>query len=241
VIVQNDPTHPDNYGHIVTHVGLNLDEQLKRFKQFENDDQAFWEEVTGGEEPEPPHGVLEGEARMKLREEMVVDNEIVDRVFEEDFSTAEDADIVADLEKKLESLGLNSALAGQIVSNSRSGKSGFAEAKPAEPFSVLPQKQWEEAKKRLNEEAKRTANILLNRCALKREGREIPFKLKPGIGAKNNYIAAFQMVNEAIAKRFNGKKRAAFTIEEFAAAKDALPKTLDSLVKEIKKLQNVRQ
>ena len=32
VVVQNDPTHPDNYGHIVTHVGLNLDEQLKKFK-----------------------------------------------------------------------------------------------------------------------------------------------------------------------------------------------------------------
>ncbi|MDQ2843910.1 MAG: DEAD/DEAH box helicase family protein, partial [Acidobacteriota bacterium] len=32
VIVQNDPAHPDNYGHIVTHVGLNLDKQLKSFK-----------------------------------------------------------------------------------------------------------------------------------------------------------------------------------------------------------------
>lgn len=96
--MQNDPTHPDNYGHIVTHVGLNLDEQLKRFKQFENDDQAFWEEVTGGDEPEPPRKVLDGQARMKLREFMVVNSEIVDRVFEEEFTTAEDADIVADLE-----------------------------------------------------------------------------------------------------------------------------------------------
>jgi hypothetical protein len=47
VVVQNDPTHPDNYGHIVTHVGMNLDEQLQKFKLFEKDDQAFWAEVTG--------------------------------------------------------------------------------------------------------------------------------------------------------------------------------------------------
>src|SRR3984893_1130926 len=29
VVVQNDPTHPDNVGHIVTHLGMNLDERLK--------------------------------------------------------------------------------------------------------------------------------------------------------------------------------------------------------------------
>ena len=54
VIVQNDPTHPDNIGHIVTHLGMNLDERLKEFKQFENDDQAFWDKVISGDEPEVP-------------------------------------------------------------------------------------------------------------------------------------------------------------------------------------------
>ena len=60
VVVQNDPSHPDNYGHIVTHIGLNLDEQLRNFKLFENDDQAFWENVTGGGEPELPAPSLTG-------------------------------------------------------------------------------------------------------------------------------------------------------------------------------------
>ena len=32
VVVQNEPTHPDNYGHIVTHVGMNLDKLLKQFR-----------------------------------------------------------------------------------------------------------------------------------------------------------------------------------------------------------------
>lgn len=242
VIVQNDPTHPDNYGHIVTHVGLNLDEQLKRFKEFENDDQKFWEEVTGGKEPEPPREVTDGGARMKLHEDMVVNSEIVDRVFEEDFSTAEDKDILEDLEKKLEALGLDPTLAPKFLAAGRSGAGGSRTTQAAQPFSVIPAKQWEEAKKRLNEEAKRTAKLLLNRTELKPEGLDLPFKLKPGIGGKNNFIAAFQMVNEAISKRVapGKKRRQEWTSEEFANAMDLLPDVLNALVREVKKLQSVR-
>ena len=99
VVVQNDPTHPDNYGHIVTHVGMNLDELLKRFKLFENDDQRFWEEVASGTDPDPPKNVTDGSARMKLQEDMVVQSEIVEQLFQEDFVTAEDSDIQHDLRR----------------------------------------------------------------------------------------------------------------------------------------------
>lgn len=238
VVVQNDPTHPDNYGHIVTHVGMNLDELLKRFRLFENDDQKFWEEVTGGKEPDPPKEVLAGSARMKLHEDMVVQREIVEHLFEEDFSTAEDADIQHDLEKKLEALGLDPRLAEQVVQKSRAGSLGPAVA-AAQPFSRIPAKQWKEAKKRLDEEARRTAKILLNRVGLKPEGVEIPRKLKPEIGAINNSIAALMMVNTAIAKVVgDGRKRQEWSFEEFAEANDALPRILDNLVRQIKKAQS---
>jgi excisionase family DNA binding protein len=239
VVVQNDPNHPDNYGHIVTHVGLNLDEQLKQFKQFENDDQKFWETVTGGKEPEPPREVIEGGARMKLHEDMVVHREIVDRLFEEEFSTAEDADIVHELEKKLESLGLDATLAKQMIEQSRAKRAGQQVAAAAAPFSVIPAKQWQELRRRLDEEAKRTAKILLNRTDLKPEGLELPYKLKPGIGGKNNFIAAFQMVNEGISKRVaSGRKRGEWTSEEFETALQLLPEVLDGLVRELKKAQH---
>lgn len=240
VVVQNDPSHPDNYGHIVTHVGLNLDEQLKRFKQFENDDQKFWEEVTGGKEPEPPRNVVEGGARMKLHEDMVVDSEIVERLFEEEFSTSEDKDILDELEKKLEALGLDPAQAAQVLQNSRK-PAGPKVTAAAQPFSVIPAKQWQEARTRLNEEAKRTANLLLNRTDLKPEGVELPFKLKPSLGVRSNFIGAFQMVNEGIAKRVaGGKKRQEWTAEEFKAAMDLLPEILNRLVREVKKLQDTK-
>ena len=240
VVVQNDPTHPDNYGHIVTHVGMNLDEQLKSFKQFENDDQDFWEKVTGGEEPEAPQEVLDGDARMKLHEGMVVHREIVEQLFEEDFTTAEDADIEQDLEKKLEALGLDSTLARQIVEQSRREAQQRSVSRAAAPFSVIPAKQWEEARRRLNEEAKRTAKLLLNRTDLKPESVELPYKLKPGIGARNNFTAAFQMVNEGVSKKIGGgRKRHEWSTEEFTTAIELLPEVLNSLVREVKKVQNV--
>ena len=239
VVVQNDPTHPDNYGHIVTHVGMNLDELLKRFKLFENDDQKFWEEVTGGKSPDPPKRVLEGRARMKLREEMVVESEIVEQLFEEDFTTAEDADIQLDLEKKLESLGLDPRLAQQVVRKSRSDTLEPAVVPAAQPFSAIPAEQWKEAKKRLNEEAHRTARVLLNRVGLDPSGVEIPRKLKPEIGAHKNSVAAIILVNHEIAKTVgDGRKRLEWSYEEFVAATKELPAILNDLVRQLKGAQN---
>ena len=239
VVVQNDPSHPDNYGHIVTHAGMNLDELLKRFKLFENDDQRFWEEVTGGTEPDPPKEILDGSARLKLHEDMVVQNEIVEQLFEENFTTAEDAEIQHDLEKKLELLGLDPRLAQQVVQKSRSGTLGPAVAPAAQPFSKIPAKQWQEAKRRLDEEARRTAKVLLNRVNLRPEGVEIPRTLRPEIGAINNTIAAYMMVNTAIAKRIgDGRKRPEWSFEEFVAATEALPDILNNLVRQLKRAQD---
>ena len=239
VVVQNDPSHPDNYGHIVTHAGMNLDELLKRFKLFENDDQRFWEEVTGGTEPDPPKEILDGSARLKLHEDMVVQNEIVEQLFEENFTTAEDAEIQHDLEKKLELLGLDPRLAQQVVQKSRSGTLGPAVAPAAQPFSKIPAKQWQEAKRRLDEEARRTAKVLLNRVNLRPEGVEIPRTLRPEIGAINNTIAAYMMVNTAIAKRIgDGRKRPEWSFEEFVAATEALPDILNNLARQLKRAQD---
>ena len=44
---------------------------------------------------------------MKLHEDMAVQAEIVENLFEEDFVTTEDSDIRLDLENKLEALGLD--------------------------------------------------------------------------------------------------------------------------------------
>ena len=144
-----------------------------------------------------------------------------------------------DLEKKLEALGLDPRLAQQVVQKSRSDALGPALVPAAQAFSKIPAKQWKEARKRLQEEALRTAKILLNRVDLKPEGVEIPRKFNPEVGASNNTVAALMMVNKAIANNVgDGRKRPEWSLEEFVAAKEALPSILDNLVRQIKSAQD---
>lgn len=238
VVVQNDPGHPDNMGHIVTHLGLNLDTRLKEFKQFENDDEAFWQKVLGGEEPEPPAEVRDGTARRRVRESnIVVDGEILDSLWEEDFTSVEDQHVIEDLRAKLKALGLDPDQAATIVKSSRS--SGLTKRAPSPGFAVQPHLEWQEARKRLDEQVKRTATILLNNVDLKPVGREIPYKYSTlSIRAQNNYVAALMMVNAEVDKQLN-KERKDCSVEEFRSATDSLEATLQRLVRRVKKAQSI--
>src|SRR5450755_760090 len=124
VVVQNDPGHPDNVGHIVTHLGMNLDERLKEFKEFENDDQAFWDKVIGGEEPEVPQNVLDGTARLRASDRVVVRGEIVEY-----------------LRERLKLLGLDASKAEEMVRMAQ--QAPMRKGAAAQPFAVQPQREWE--------------------------------------------------------------------------------------------------
>jgi len=194
VIVQNSPGHPDNYGHIVTHTGMNLDERLREFKLFESDDQKFSEEVIGGMEPDPPAHVKSGEARMKLSESAVVNYEIVDSLIEEQFTSAEQEDIIKELREKLESLGLDPEKAEEIVLAKSSTRTT---SKAAQLYQVLPQREWETRKKGLNDQVNRAANLLINRLEINRAGREL---INTGVPATNNIVACVTLINKELKK-----------------------------------------
>ena len=164
VIVQNDPTHPDNVGHIVTHLGMNLDIRLKEFQQFENDDQVFWDKVIGGDEPEVPTEILDGSSRLTVQERVIVHGEIVDSLWEEDFTSIENQQIVADIRERFTLLGLDPDKAEEVIKMAQ--RESMKKGDPSSSFSIQPQREWNEAKKRLDEKAKRTAKILLNRVEL---------------------------------------------------------------------------
>ena len=233
VVVQNDPMHPDNVGHIVTHIGMNLDERLKEFKQFENDDQAFWDKVIAGDEPEVPTSVLDGSARLRAEEQIVVHGEIVESLWEEDFTTVEDQQIVEDFRERLKLFGLNPDQAEEMVKKAR-GESARKRA-PSEPFLVQPQREWEEAKKRLYEQAQRLAKLLLNHVELSLTGAELTYKYKSlNITGKNNYVSALMMVNREINKRL-GKERAQASTDEFRQVLDNLDDLLQALVRRVHK------
>lgn len=231
VIVQNSPGHPDNYGHVVTHAGMNLDERLREFKLFESDDQKFWEEIIGGKEPEPPENVKTGEARMRLSETAVVNYEIVDSMIEEDFTSAEQEDIIKELRENLERLGLDPEQAEEIVLARSSARTL---AKSAQPYQVLPLREWEMRKKGLNEQVNRAANLLVNRLGIRRGGRDI---INTGVSATNNFVACVTLINKEL-KKLNTKPRKEWSTEEFESALNSLEGVINTLTRRYKGILN---
>jgi DNA repair protein RadD len=237
VVAQNDPTHPDNLGHIVTHLGMNLDQRLEEFKQFEKDDEAFWAKVIGGSEPEVPPEVRAGNTRLSASESsVVVSGEIVDGLWEEDFTSMEDQHIVTDLRERLKLLGLDPSQAEDIVKKSRSA--GMAHRPAAERFPVQPQRELEESRKRLHEQSTRLAKILLNHVDLDMNGTELPYKFTSlGIAGRSNLIGALMMVNAEFNKRL-GKDRDKCSTEDFKSVLGSLDDILQTLVRRIKKAKS---
>lgn len=239
VVVQNDPGHPDNVGHIVTHLGMNIDARLKEFKQFENDDQAFWDKVVGGEEPEVPQAVLDGATRLRAGDQVVVHGEVIDSLWEEDFSSVEDEQIVADLRERLKLLGLDYSRAEEVVRLTQ--QSPLRKNSPTAPFPVQPQREWEEARKRVHEQAKRLANLLLNHVGLSQSGTEMVYKYKElKLTGKNNYVCALMMVNKEMEKRL-GKDRQQATTEELRSVLEDLDPLLQLLARRVRKAKALHE
>ena len=212
---------------------MNLDERLKEFKQFENDDQAFWDKVIGGNEPEVPTSVLDGSARLTADERIVVHGEIVDSLWEEDFTTVEEQQIVEDIRDRFRLLGLDPDQAEEIVKTARVDT--VRKRAPSEPFLIQPQREWGETKKRLYEQAQRLAKLLLNHAGLSMTGTELTYKYKSlNISGKNNYVSALMMVNHEINRRL-GKERARASTEEFKQVLDNLDDLLQKLVRRVHK------
>lgn len=234
VVVQNDPRHPDNYGFIVTHAGMNLDTLLTDFREIEREDQLLLAGLIKGEEPEPPREVTEGRTQMKIRPDMVVHNEVLDSLIEEDFLDADDELIFDELRRNAEAMGLD---ADAVVAAARASRrpSTRTVAGP-EPFPVSPQRERREAQKRLNEQIKTAARVLLNRVDLTPGGNEISARLLPNMTGPN-FVVAIQILNQRVNKATSTTRRGDWSTEELKKAMDLLPEVLEAEVRKLKAKQ----
>ena len=236
VIVQNNPAHPDNVGHIVTHLGMNLDERLKEFKQFENDDQAFWDKVISGADPEVPPSVSDGSERLTANEQVVVHGEIVESLWEEDFVSIEDQDMVEDIRDRLALFGLDSELADELIQKAK--QPALRKGDPTEPYLIQPHREWNEAKNRLYEQGQRLAKVLLNNVGLSINGIELTYKYKSlNVTGKNNYVSALMMVNRAVNEEL-GKDRSQASTEDFKRVLDKLDDLLQPLIRRVRRAKS---
>ena len=233
VIEQGKELHPDNAGHIVTHLGMNLDELLRKFNQFESDDHAFWDDVIGGNNTNSSRSSENETTRVTYDETAVVTDEIVGGTLEENFLTDDDRYLIEDIREQFDLRGLDPTHAEEIVKKARIAN--MRKLPPTEPFPVQPQREWEEARTRLNEKARKAAKQLLDKTNLSRGGTELAYKYKvTDATGKNNYASAIIMVNRKIRKTL-GKERKDVSSEEFKQVSGDLDAIIKALVKRIEK------
>lgn len=238
VVVQNDPRHPDNRGFVVTHAGMNLDTLADDFRDLERGDQQVLEALLAGGDPELPSEVTEGRSQMKIRPDMAVHNEIVDQLFEEDFIDADDELVFDELRRHAESMGLDAEI---LVAAAKASKKRDRRREAPAPgaFPVNPQRERIEARKRLQEKAKTTARVLLNRLGLSPGGQEISRTLIPTLRGAN-FVAALQLINQRVNKALGIKSgdRAELDTSEYKKGMDLMPEILEAAVRLLKAKQS---
>ncbi|MCY4527857.1 MAG: DEAD/DEAH box helicase family protein [Chloroflexi bacterium] len=231
VVVQNDPRHPDNYGYIVTHSGMNLDTLLTDFREIEREDHQFLEGLIKGDEPEPPREVTEGRTQMKIRPDMVVHNEVLDSLIEEDFLDADDEMIFDELRRNAEAMGLD---ADAVVTAAKESKRASTRTVRApEPYPVSPQRERQEAQKRLNERIKTTARVLLNRIGTTPGGSDLSRNLLTNMRG-TNFVVAIQLFNGRVKSLVSADRRGDWSTDELKKAMDLLPEILNAEVRRLK-------
>ena len=234
VVVQNDARHPDNNGHITTHIGLNLDTQLKDLRELDKEDKKFFKDLIQGKQEEVPSKVTEGKARMKIKEPMVVHSEIVETFLEEYFIDPDDEALMAEMKAVAESLGFDTEDFIEILKKKQKQRLAKVEASPNVPVS--PQRQRIESRRRLQEGVKNTARLLLNRLNLDFGGSDIAYKLARGKGVTGvNFAAAVQLINVDINKVLGiGRgERGNLKTEDYKKASDSLEDVLNSLTRRL--------
>ena len=127
----------------------------------------------------------------------------------------------------------------QVEAFVKASKPGGVKRRPAAVgFPVQPQRELEEARKRLFEQGSRLAKILLNNVDVSMTGRELPYKYTSlNVTGKNNFIAAVTMVNREINRRL-GKEREQCSTEDFKVVLDSLDDIVQALVRRVKKAQS---
>ena len=101
-------------------------------------------------------------------------------------------------------------------------------------FQIQPQREWEELRRRLHERVNRSANMMINRLKLKRNGRKI---VNTGVYAANDFAACVTLINKEIKKK-HSTARKDMTSDEFKKIISELDLVINSLTRTYKKILN---
>lgn len=197
VYVQNAPGHPDNQGLVVSHVGLNVDRLWDDFKEIDQDDQELVGEwLEAGDEPPPTD---ERETRRRLRPDMIVTREIIDRFISDPYLDPSDDTLIDNALTVMREQGLDLVALGLDREELRRRiVAARATAGPQQPMRlpVQPQAHRQQMRQRLREQTQSAANRICDALGQRIGGRQIA--ALGGTGAANNLGAVTVLMNRAI-------------------------------------------
>lgn len=234
VIHQNNPQHPDNQGVAVSHVGLNIDRHWDDFRQIDQEDQELFHGWLEAGDDRPP--IDEPGHRRRLTPDMVVQNEIISHFIEQEYLDPMDDAVIDDLVEEFRRRGLDPEALGLSRENLRQRLIQARTRETMEPreIPVTPQRQRQEARRRLNERARALATRILNAIGAPVNGRNIAMAY-PELRSVNNFAAVIQIVNRAVNDRLEaeGGTRGEIPLERLEEVFDQIDEIGDAVQGEI--------
>uniref|UniRef100_UPI003F58073E DEAD/DEAH box helicase n=1 Tax=Mycolicibacterium obuense TaxID=1807 RepID=UPI003F58073E len=199
VVQDSAPEHPDNQGHIISHVGLNNDARWSEFRELDLDDQALVHAWVAGQTDDDNDAGDSGAARVRRFDEgMLVDNEILTDFVEHAYLDPTDDRVLDELLDREVAPGVKlSDFVDREQLRQRLLAQHAAAAAPApQPIPVSPQRQRQSAKTRVNERTRAVANRVLSELDLKHRG----YRLMAITGGRRQHNAAIviRRMNTAI-------------------------------------------
>lgn len=200
VNVQNAPGHSDNQGIVVSHVGLNIDQFWDDFKSIDRGDQEMIHDwLAAGEEEPPDDGAARAPGRRRLRPEMTVTQEVIDRFLSDPYLDPADDTLIDNAMHVLREQGVDLEALGLTREElQRRFRQARARRTPEAPerLPVQPQAHRQMLRERLNEQTKTAANTILEALGEHRSGVRVA--LLGGTGAQQNLPAVIVLMNRAV-------------------------------------------
>lgn len=239
VIHEGEPGHADNHAFIVSHIGLNNDEQWDDFRELDIDDQKLFREwLTAKAEEELHEDGKGGGTPRRFDVGMNVTDEIISHFIDQSFFDPEDNRVLDKFLSKEVAPGLTMADLGvtreTLREKLRARQKTLKQTPQAIPVS--PQRRRRAAKTRL---AQRTGSVvarILKDLKLARPGREVGRAIATYRG-QDNVTAVTRLLNTAINAnlRIQSKQRNKPNADQAEATFAVLDKLGDQVRDQIKK------
>jgi DNA repair protein RadD len=228
---QNAPTHPDNEGIVVSHVGMNQDANWDDFKNIDGGDQDLVREWLEAGDAPPPDG--EEGTRRRLRPNMDVQQEIIERFVSDPYLDPSDDAVIDNLLSVMREQGMDPDALGldrdELRRRLMQARERVGAPEELEELPVQPQQRRKVLRQQLREQTQSAANRICE--ALGEAPTGVRIANLGGAPGQNNLGAAIARMHRAVNTRLgiDSGARRELTLEEIEAILPQLDDVADEV------------